>query len=111
MKQKLTIAFQSKWLPKLVGFDYEIQYKQGKENLVADGPSRLYGLQLLASTLSSLSSDLIAAIRASWSQDTFLQQLIQTLDKGQQHPKYSWQPGILYRKGKVVVGVVASVKQ
>jgi len=111
MKQKLTIAFQSKWLPKLVGFDYEIQYKQGKENLVADGPSRLYGLQLLASTLSSLSSDLIAAIRASWSQDTFLQQLIQTLDKGQQHPKYSWQQGFLYRKGKVVVGVVASVKQ
>jgi len=33
------------------------------------------------------------------------------LDKGQQHPKYSWPQGVLHRKGRVVVGAVASVKQ
>ena len=43
LEQKLTTTFQSKWLPKLMGYDYEIQYKQGKENLVADGLSRLLG--------------------------------------------------------------------
>jgi len=34
LEQKWTSAFQNKWLPKLLGYDYEIQYKQGKENLV-----------------------------------------------------------------------------
>jgi len=67
-------------------------------------------MQLLALTLSSLSSDLMAAIKVSWTQDPFLQQLIQTLDDGQQYPKYLWQQGVLYRKGRVVVGVVVSVK-
>jgi len=93
-----------------MGYDYEIQYRQGKENLVADGLSRLYGMQLLPLTLSSISSDLMASIKASWTQDPFLQQLIHTLEEGQQHPKYVWQQGILYRKGKVVVGAVAPVK-
>jgi len=100
MEQKFATVFQSKWLPKLMGYDYEIQYKQGKENLVADGLSRLYG-----------SSDLMIAIKASWSQDPFLQQLIQSLEAGQLHSKYVWQQGMLYRKGKLVVGAVRPVKQ
>ncbi|GJT97163.1 hypothetical protein Tco_1092681 [Tanacetum coccineum] len=29
-----------KWLPKLMGFDYEVEYKQGKDNVVADALSR-----------------------------------------------------------------------
>jgi len=33
----------------------------------------------------------MAAIQASWTQDPFLQQLIQSLEKGEQHPKYLWQ--------------------
>ncbi|GKG36613.1 putative mitochondrial protein, partial [Tanacetum coccineum] len=36
LDQRITTPFQSKWLPKLLGFDYEIEYKKGKENVVAD---------------------------------------------------------------------------
>ncbi|GJT31444.1 putative mitochondrial protein [Tanacetum coccineum] len=32
LDQRITTPFQSKWLPKLLGFDYEIVYKRGKEN-------------------------------------------------------------------------------
>ncbi|GJV98200.1 reverse transcriptase [Tanacetum coccineum] len=32
LDQRITTPFQSKWLPKLLGFDYEIMYKRGKEN-------------------------------------------------------------------------------
>ena len=66
LEQKLTTTFKSKWLPKLMEYDYEIQYRQGKENLEVDGLSRLFGMQLLALTLSSISSDLMVAIKASW---------------------------------------------
>ena len=109
--QKLTTVFQRKWLPKLMGYDYEIHYRQGKENLVADGLSRLYGMQLLTFTLSSINSELLAAIKATWLQDPSIQQLIQSLEAGQQHSKYVWQQEMLYRKGKLVVGADPSVKQ
>ena len=76
-------------MSKLMGYDYEIIYKQGKENVVADGLSRINGAQLLNMTLSTLHSDLLADIKNSWTQDTYLQQLIQSLSSGQQHSKYS----------------------
>jgi len=91
LEQKFTTVFQSKWLPKLMGYDYEILYRQDKENVVADGLSRLYGAQLLALALSTIISELLASIKESCSQDPSIQQLIQSLFTGQQHPKYVWQ--------------------
>nr|GEV43096.1 reverse transcriptase [Tanacetum cinerariifolium]GEV47655.1 reverse transcriptase [Tanacetum cinerariifolium] len=40
LDQRLTIPFQTKWLPKLLGCDYEISYKKGAKNGVADALSR-----------------------------------------------------------------------
>ncbi|KAJ4962167.1 hypothetical protein NE237_022106 [Protea cynaroides] len=39
--QKITTVAQQKWLYKLMGFDFVIEYKHGKENVVADALSRL----------------------------------------------------------------------
>ncbi|XP_026378571.1 uncharacterized protein LOC113273010 [Papaver somniferum] len=41
LEQKITTVLQQKWLMKLLGFEYEIQYKKGKENIVADALSRI----------------------------------------------------------------------
>jgi len=45
--QKITTVLRSKWLPKLMGYDYEIQFRQGKENVAADGLSKIFGVQLM----------------------------------------------------------------
>ncbi|GKC10965.1 putative mitochondrial protein [Tanacetum coccineum] len=39
LDQRLTTPFQAKWLPKLLGFDYEISYKKGCDNTISDALS------------------------------------------------------------------------
>lgn len=39
--QRVTTLLQKKWLSKLMGLHYDIIYKKGSENIVADGLSRL----------------------------------------------------------------------
>jgi len=36
LEQKMTTPFQSKWLPKLMGFDYEVFHRKGGENIAVD---------------------------------------------------------------------------
>lgn len=36
LEQRLNTPIQQQWLPKLLEFDYEIHYKQGKDNVAAD---------------------------------------------------------------------------
>lgn len=40
LEQRITTPEQHKWIAKLVGFDYEIFYRPGKENTAADALSR-----------------------------------------------------------------------
>ncbi|GKB06275.1 putative mitochondrial protein, partial [Tanacetum coccineum] len=106
LNQKLTTPFQFKWLPKLLGYDYEIVYKKGSENVVADALSRMGSSgELLQISVSSVSSSVWDKVKDSWKNDLEAQNLIKSLEhhsyKGN---KYSWNGEILKRKGKVVVG-------
>ncbi|KAK9100383.1 hypothetical protein Scep_023813 [Stephania cephalantha] len=40
--QRISTLAQQKWLHKLMGFDFFVEYKKGKENLVADALSRMF---------------------------------------------------------------------
>ncbi|KAM2483558.1 hypothetical protein ACFX1W_041177 [Malus domestica] len=42
LQNRVHTQFQQKWISKLLGFDYEIQYKQGTENQVVDALSWLH---------------------------------------------------------------------
>jgi hypothetical protein len=42
LEQRISSPEQQKWMTKLFGYDYEIIYKKGKDNVVADALSRKY---------------------------------------------------------------------
>ncbi|GJY61133.1 putative mitochondrial protein, partial [Tanacetum coccineum] len=110
--QRLTTPFQIKWLPKLLGYDYEISYKKSSENNVADALSRVSGgIELNSLILSSISSNILQQVKDSCSNDSSLQTVIQQLkDKKYVGDKYSLVDGVLRRKDKIVVGNDAQLR-
>jgi hypothetical protein len=42
LKRRISSPTQQKWVTKIFGYDYEIIYKKGKENLVAYALSQKY---------------------------------------------------------------------
>lgn len=48
LEQRLNTPIQQQWLPKLLEFDYEIQYRQWKDNVAADALSRVEGSEVLS---------------------------------------------------------------
>ncbi|XP_019240554.1 PREDICTED: uncharacterized protein LOC109220546 [Nicotiana attenuata] len=103
LEQKLHTDLHIRWLAKLLPFDFEIQYKKGKENVAADSLSRVTGAELMSLMVSSVQTDLCKEIHNSWVQDPELSQLINSL---QASPKKHF-TGInnqLRRKGKLMVG-------
>ena len=76
----MTTPFQLKWLPKLLGFDYEIAYKKGSDNVAADALSMVnQSGELLQMVVSSVASDVMDKIKAEWESDVTMQQLIRSV--------------------------------
>jgi len=86
-----------------MGFDYEICYKKGKENVVADGLSRVPAVQLTALTVSSLDSKLLTFIKQSWESDDIIQTILESIRQGENLSKYTLSQDVLYRNGKIMV--------
>ena len=42
LEQRISSLKKQKWVTKLLGYDYEIIYKKGKDNVVADALSQKY---------------------------------------------------------------------
>ena len=94
-----------------MGYSYDIQYKSGKENLAADALSRVPGAEVLYMAISSIESQLIDDIKASWRLDSVLKQHLLHLQQGLQVPYFSLVDGLLRRKGKFVVGPDEALKR
>ncbi|GJV48604.1 putative mitochondrial protein, partial [Tanacetum coccineum] len=80
---RITTPFQSKWLPKLLGFDYEIEYKRGKENVIVDALSRVERQAELFALLSIVNSnEFMDAVTLVWSTDPLLNHIVKTIQDG-----------------------------
>ena len=94
-----------------MGYSYEIQYKSGKENTVADALSRVAGAELLCMALSIFQSDLLDLIQQSWHQDPHVQHILHQIQQGFPIPNYEWVNQQLRRKEKLVVGLNSELRQ
>lgn len=108
MNQTIQTPEQQKWLTKLVGYNYEIHYKPGKENVVADALSRVIETPIdgIFAIISSPSSPLISKLQNFFATNPAGQKLV---TKAQEDVKmlqnFKYKSGLLYFKGKLFIPV------
>jgi hypothetical protein len=69
LEQCISSQEQQKWVTKLFGYDYEIIYKKGKDNVVADALSQKYEDEGSLFSLSFIVPDWLQAVHQEWLQD------------------------------------------
>ncbi|XP_026399861.1 uncharacterized protein LOC113295752 [Papaver somniferum] len=79
LKQKISTTLQQKWLMKLLGFDYEVKYKKGSENKVADALSRRPHMPASCNSISLSQPVWAQEVIASYTADPKAQEVITQL--------------------------------
>jgi hypothetical protein len=91
LEQRLSSPEKQKWVTKLFGYDYEIIYKKGKDNVVADALSRKYEDEGSLFSLSFNVPDWLQVVLQEWIHDPKSLHLIQQLQSNSPvSPGYSW---------------------
>ncbi|PRQ56667.1 putative nucleotidyltransferase, Ribonuclease H [Rosa chinensis] len=103
LTQRITTPSQHKWLAKLLGYDYKIEYRPGHLNTVPDVLSRKHELCAIQS-ISSPVFDNIAQIQQACSRDPDAQTIISALQQGLPTKKnFSMANNQLMYKNKIFV--------
>jgi hypothetical protein len=79
LEQRISSPEQQKWVTKLFGYDYEIIYKNDKDNVVADALPQKYEDEGSLFPLSFIVPDWLQVILQEWLQDPKSLHLIQQL--------------------------------
>lgn len=114
--QRLTEGIQHKLLLKLLEFDYTVEYKKGKENVVADALSRrdahITEIEPSCNAIVTVIPEWVNDIKASYVGDPVSQQLLEEL---QNQPEtvmnYSLIAGLIRYKGRILVGTGNEMRQ
>jgi hypothetical protein len=109
-EQRVAEGIQHKLMLKLLEFDFSIEYKKGKENLVADALSRQF-CQLLS--VSMAKPMWIKEILASYTDDATIKPLLEqfTITPPPPGSPYTLQAGVLRYKGNIMVGSNTPLRQ
>jgi hypothetical protein len=79
LEQRISSQEQQKWVTKIFRYDYEIIYKKGKDNVMADALSQKYEDKGSLFSLSFIVPDWLQVVRQEWLQDPKSSHLIQKL--------------------------------
>ncbi|XP_058746621.1 uncharacterized protein LOC131619549 [Vicia villosa] len=102
--QRIQTPEQQKWAAKLQGFNFEIFYKPGKSNLVADALSRKFHTSdCLLLAFSSPIPDLLATLQQFYAQDTAGKLLVTQHTVENKSSLYQFTKGLLYYKDKLFI--------
>ena len=124
LEQRIATLVQQKWLTKLLGDLFVVEYKQGCENKVVDALSRRLGAGFEDSTVSNTavvfpclclisfpSPSWIEELKATYQSSTGMQKLLQQLQSGSTCPKFfSLHNGLILYKGRVYLDPQSSLK-
>ena len=103
LEQKISSPEQQKWVTKLLGFDYEITYEKGKENILAYVLSQLPE-QAEVLTVSLLTSDFLEDIKKEWQENSDTSMIIKKLEEAPSSvAHYNWDSKELHYKGRIVL--------
>ncbi|KAL4586656.1 hypothetical protein LXL04_011298 [Taraxacum kok-saghyz] len=104
LDQRITTPDQQNWLAKLMGYQFTILYKPGRENSAADALSRVSEPPELNSLISYPKWHEGDSLLKGFDTDPYLQKLVSDLSTNpHSHPGYSMVNGKLYHKGKLVI--------
>ncbi|XP_058766610.1 uncharacterized protein LOC131640216 [Vicia villosa] len=103
LMQRIQTPEQQKWASKLQGFNFEIFYKPGRSNLVADALSRKFSTkEPLFMALTSAVPELIHHLRHYYTSDLEGQQLVQNL-LSRADTDFSFIKKLLFFKNKMYI--------
>ncbi|XP_052292019.1 uncharacterized protein LOC127900817 [Citrus sinensis] len=101
LEQRISTSTQQKWLTKLIGYDFEIIYRSGRENKAADA---LFRLQESTENAMVMAISLpigvwVEQLKQEWQQDSEIQKLIQEIvTNSARHSKFTWENNLLKYK-------------
>ncbi|KAF2325566.1 hypothetical protein GH714_030427 [Hevea brasiliensis] len=101
LEQRIVTPEQQKWVSKLLGYDYEIIYKPGNENLAADTLSRMVGSPHLDAIVVS-QAQIWDEIKEVAINHLYMQKIGKLATEKLGVP-YTWQNGLVCYKNRVVV--------
>jgi hypothetical protein len=104
LQQRITTVEQQNWSAKLLGYDFEVVYKQGKLNRGADALSRMHeGIELQNMT-SYLQWEQTPLIKEEIQNDDESQKIIGDLSQDPvSRPGYVFKQGVLMYDGRLVI--------
>lgn len=111
LTQTIQTPEQQKWLTKLIGYNFEIHYKPGKENLVADALSRVLEASTgLCATVSSPIFPLFNQLQQFYATHPAGKQLIiQLRESSTMQRNFSYRAGILYFHERIFIPQEAAI--
>jgi hypothetical protein len=113
LEQRLSSEEQQKWVTKILGYDFEIVYKKGKQNVVADALSRKdEDVEAFLCAISIIQPDWIIEARDEWKNDEKVWTLIERLqqDSGASDT-FTWKNDSLWYKDRLYLCKNSQLKQ